>query len=211
MCEIPDFIRNEHGEKVELYFSHSDRYWVQKDGRWYHPANRMPKDMAFRFIRAVPDAPGIVRIDYGVRMKHEKGASVRVFICKEVWACCLAKWTGFSIDTLFKYVKDYIDHPGKMESEMFSFTYADWKEMYENDEEGAQKARRGQERYRRSLSTFDRFSSLYAPLSKADLTFDAEDPVACYAAYHRATPTYIGSIIGLVPMWQQMEYFKERW
>ena len=213
MTNIPDYIRNERGEKVDLYFRRSERYWKQDSkGRWYHPPNRMPKNMAFRYLNALPsDKPGIVKVTYGVRMKGEKGESFSFEVCKEVWACCLAKWTGFSIDTLFGYVRDYIAHPGKMESEMYSYTYDDWKALYENDQEGGVKARSGQERYRRSLSTFDRFASLYKPLSKADLTFDADDPVSCYAAYHRATPTYIGSIMGLVPMWMQMEWFKERW
>lgn len=215
MSQIPNSVMNANGDEMPLFFHKYDNYWVKRpDGSYFHPANRMPKTMAFRSLRAEPSLPGIVNISYMFRMKgNPKGECFRFSVCKEVWACCLAKWTGYSISTLFTYVSDYIEHPDKMESEMFSYSYDDWKNLMEKDGKKDEKVKMGRERYARSLATYERYRYKYreAGFEKEDLTFDIEDDVSCYAAYHRATPTYINSVIGIVPMWQQMEYFKERW
>lgn len=215
MSAIPDKVLTSAGQVVDLWFHQHDKYWMQdENGIWYHPPNRMPRTMAFRSIQAYESQPGIAHVTYMFRMMRiRQGERMDFEIAKEVWGCCLAKWTGYSISTLIDYVADYVAHPGKMESEMFDYSYEDWKAMYENDPDRNEKAKSGAERYRRSLATFDRYSAIYrkAGFEKKQLTFDANDPVSCYAAYHRATPTYINSVLGTIPMWQQMEYFMERW
>lgn len=198
---------------MKLTFSVVQKYWEKDEfGTVYHPKNRMPKGMAYRALRVTEPEPGVIQVSYVTRAKGMKGFDRFLFrVPKEVWACCILKWTGTDVGTLIKYVADYVEHPGKMESEMFEYGYRDWMKLMENDPDMADKVSEGRRRYRASLSSFDRYRFLYEGFDKDELEFDENDDVMCYACYHRATPTNLGSILGTCPMWMQMEYMMQRW
>lgn len=200
----------------DLYFEEIQHYWEKdENGAYYHPPNRMPKSLAYRRMKAFSPRPGVSVIWLITRMKHSQTFERTEFILpEEAWMCCMQKWTGKTLGSLINYIMDYVAHPGKMESEMFEYDYEDWKAKMESDSERAEKISEGRRRYKASLNTFETYRFKYTLLwhyDKDDLKFDVDDDVMCYACYHRATPTYIHSIMGLVPMWCQMESMIKRW
>ena len=197
----------------QLYFEESQRYWEHdENGMVYHPPNWMPKHLAWRKVKVWSPHPGVTRFEYMQRMKNTKRVTGFIEdIPTEVYRCCHMKWTGTNLTSLVRYVRDYIEHPGKMESEMFTYGRDDWRRLMESDPDAEEKVASGRARYIRSLSSFDRYCHLYNGYDRERLMFDVDDDVECYAGYHRMTPTTIDSILSLCPMWMQMEDMLARW
>lgn len=210
----PEYILRADGHKQSLTMCKTEQRYALIDGKYQRTKNKLPRDVMRRSIYVTEDSPGVATITY-VEVRSNLGTkslmTSEYIIPMEVWGCCLMKWNGAHVGPLISYVYDYMKFPGRMEAEMFEYSYDDWAHKYECDPESRDKCKAGKERYLRSLGTFDKFASLYYPTTKATLTFDADNPLECYIAYHRATPTYIASILGIMPMWMQMEQAKKRW